>query len=67
MYAMAGPARRRRRMLAHEEAAEHYARALEVQERFEPEALQQRCELLLLPRGGAGARRRAPVGVGDLP
>ena len=35
-------------MLAHEEAAEHYARALEVQERFEPEALQQRCELLLL-------------------
>ncbi len=36
------------RMLAHEEAAEHYARALEVQGRFEPEALEQRCELLLL-------------------
>ncbi len=36
------------RMLAHEEAAEHYGRALEVQERFEPEALVRRCELLLL-------------------
>jgi DNA-binding SARP family transcriptional activator/tetratricopeptide (TPR) repeat protein len=36
------------RMLAHEEAAEHYARALEVQELFEPEALERRCELLLL-------------------
>jgi DNA-binding SARP family transcriptional activator/tetratricopeptide (TPR) repeat protein len=36
------------RMLAHEEAGQHYARALEVQERFEPEALERRAELLLL-------------------
>jgi tetratricopeptide (TPR) repeat protein len=35
-------------MLAHEEAVEHYARALEVLERFEPEAAERRCELLLL-------------------
>jgi hypothetical protein len=35
-------------MLAHEEAAEHYARAIEVLERFEPEAAEQRTELLLL-------------------
>lgn len=34
-------------MLAHEEAAEHYARALDVQGRFEPEATRRRCELLL--------------------
>ncbi|MBV9838087.1 MAG: AAA family ATPase [Solirubrobacterales bacterium] len=34
-------------MLAHEEAAEHYARALEVLERFEPDALTRRLELLL--------------------
>jgi DNA-binding SARP family transcriptional activator len=34
-------------MLAHEEAAEHYARALEVQDRFEPEAAGRRCQLLL--------------------
>jgi tetratricopeptide (TPR) repeat protein len=34
-------------MLAHEEAAEHYARALDVQGRFQPEAIQRRCELLL--------------------
>ncbi len=34
-------------MLAHEEAAEHYARALDVQGRFEPEASERRCELLL--------------------
>jgi DNA-binding SARP family transcriptional activator/tetratricopeptide (TPR) repeat protein len=34
-------------MLAHEEAAEHYTRALEVVERFEPEALERRCDLLL--------------------
>jgi DNA-binding SARP family transcriptional activator len=34
-------------MLAHEEAAEHYARALDVQRRFQPEAIQRRCELLL--------------------
>jgi DNA-binding SARP family transcriptional activator/tetratricopeptide (TPR) repeat protein len=34
-------------MLAHEEAAEHYARALDVQGRFEPEASVRRCELLL--------------------
>jgi DNA-binding SARP family transcriptional activator len=35
-------------MLAHEEAAEHYARALEVLSRFDPEATAKRCELLLL-------------------
>jgi tetratricopeptide (TPR) repeat protein len=34
-------------MLAHEEAAEHYARALDVQRRFQPEAIRRRCELLL--------------------
>ncbi len=34
-------------MLAHEEAAELYARALDVQGRFQPEATRQRCELLL--------------------
>jgi predicted ATPase/DNA-binding SARP family transcriptional activator/tetratricopeptide (TPR) repeat protein len=34
-------------MLAHEEAAEHYARALEVQGRFQPDAFRRRCELLL--------------------
>jgi tetratricopeptide (TPR) repeat protein len=34
-------------MLAHEEAAEHYARALEVLERFDPGEDQRRCELLL--------------------
>ena len=34
-------------MLAHEEAAEHYARAIDVQRRFQPEASERRCELLL--------------------
>ncbi len=34
-------------MLAHEDAAGHYARALEVQERFVPEDEARRCELLL--------------------
>ena len=34
-------------MLAHEEAAEHYARALEVLERFDPGADEPRCELLI--------------------
>ncbi len=34
-------------MLAHEEAAEHYARALDVQGRFQPDAIARRCELLL--------------------
>ncbi len=34
-------------MLAHEEAAGHYAQALEVQERFSPEGATRRCELLL--------------------
>ena len=48
-------------MLAHEEAAEHYARALEVQGRFQPEASERRCELLLRlgearVRGGERAR-----------
>ena len=35
-------------MLAHEEAGEQYTRALEVLDRFQPDALQRRCELLLL-------------------
>ena len=35
-------------MLAHQEAAEHYARALDVLDRFDPDALERRCELLLL-------------------
>jgi len=48
-------------MLAHEEAAEHYARALDVQGRFQPEATERRCELLLAlgearVRGGERAR-----------
>ncbi|HEY2258680.1 MAG TPA: AAA family ATPase [Solirubrobacteraceae bacterium] len=34
-------------MLAHEQAADHYARALEVLVRFDPDALERRCELLL--------------------
>ena len=34
-------------MLAHEEAAEHYARALEVLQRSEPGAVRRRCDLLL--------------------
>jgi DNA-binding SARP family transcriptional activator/tetratricopeptide (TPR) repeat protein len=34
-------------MVANEEAAEHYARALEVLERSNPEALERRCELLV--------------------
>jgi predicted ATPase/DNA-binding SARP family transcriptional activator len=36
------------RMFAHEDAAEHYSRALEVLTRFDPQALERRCELLLL-------------------
>jgi tetratricopeptide (TPR) repeat protein len=36
------------RMLAHEEAGEQYTRALEVLDRFGPDALERRCELLLL-------------------
>jgi DNA-binding SARP family transcriptional activator/tetratricopeptide (TPR) repeat protein len=46
-------------MLAHEEAAEHYARALEVLERFAPDADSRRCELLLAlgeARARAGER-----------
>jgi predicted ATPase len=35
-------------MLAHEEAAEHYSRALMVLDRFYPDALERRCQLLLL-------------------
>ncbi len=34
-------------MLANEEAAEHYARALEVLDRSAPQALRRRCDLLL--------------------
>jgi DNA-binding SARP family transcriptional activator len=49
-------------VLAHEEAAEHYARALEVLERAEPDAPESRCELLLL-LGEAWVRagERAPA------
>ena len=49
-------------MLAHEEAAEHYARALDVQGRFQPEATARRCELLLAlgqARVRAGERAQA--------
>jgi DNA-binding SARP family transcriptional activator len=35
-------------MLAHEDAVGHYARALEVLQRFQPQAVERRCELLLL-------------------
>jgi DNA-binding SARP family transcriptional activator/tetratricopeptide (TPR) repeat protein len=35
-------------VLSHQEAAEHYSRALDVLERSEPDALERRCELLLL-------------------
>jgi hypothetical protein len=35
-------------MLAHEQAADHYARALEVLGRFDPSAVSRRCELLLM-------------------
>ena len=41
-------------MLAHEEAAEHYARALDVQGRFQPDASERRCELLLRLGRSAG-------------
>jgi DNA-binding SARP family transcriptional activator/tetratricopeptide (TPR) repeat protein len=34
-------------MLLHEEAGEHYSRALEVLDRLQPDALDRRCELLL--------------------
>ena len=54
-------------MLAHEQAADHYARALEVLEQFEPEAEQRRCELLLAARRGPGPQRRAPPSVAGLP
>ena len=54
-------------MLAHEEAAEHYARAIDVQRRFQPEAYERRCELLLrsarhgsgVASGRSGPRRSA--------
>ncbi len=49
-------------MLAHEQAAEHYARALEVLEQFEPAALSRRCELLLAlgeAQSRSGERDRA--------
>ena len=54
-------------MLANEEAADHYARALDVLERSEPEALQRRCDLLL-KLGEARVRSgRASAGLGRLP
>ena len=49
-------------MLAHEQAAEHYARALDVLEQFEPTALSRRCELLLAlgeAQSRSGERDRA--------
>ena len=45
---------------AHEEAAEHYSRAVQVLTRFEPDALERRCELLLL-LGEARVRSGEPV------
>ena len=54
-------------MLAHEEAAEHFARALEVQERFEPRRDRTSLRTAAAARGGTGSRRRAALGVGDLP
>jgi DNA-binding SARP family transcriptional activator len=39
--------RRATEMLANEESADHYARALEVLERSDPQALRRRCDLLL--------------------
>ncbi|HEX3835095.1 MAG TPA: AAA family ATPase [Solirubrobacteraceae bacterium] len=45
-YALAAGAQAKA-MLANEEAAEHYARALEVLERSSPDALERRCELLV--------------------
>ena len=54
-------------MLAHEEAAEHYARALDVQGRFQPEASERRCELLLRARRGPRPGRRASARVLRLP
>lgn len=52
------------RALAHEEAAEHYTRALEVLTRFKPGAEERRRELLLLVgearvRSGEGSQARA--------
>jgi tetratricopeptide (TPR) repeat protein len=35
-------------ILSHEEAAEHYSRAVDVLTRFEPDDVERRCELLLL-------------------
>ena len=49
-------------MLAHEEAADHYARALEVQDRFAGADVALRCELLLMlgeARVRAGERPQA--------
>ena len=42
-------------VLSHQEAAEHYSRALDVLERSDPDALELRCELLL-PLGEALVR-----------
>ncbi len=61
-------------MLAHEEAVEHYSRALEVLERFMPDDAPRRCELLLLlgeaqvRAGGPGlgwAALREAAGIAD--
>ncbi|MGH2859006.1 MAG: ATP-binding protein [Solirubrobacteraceae bacterium] len=49
-------------MLANEEAAEHYARALDVLERTDPDAVARRCDLLLAlgeARVRSGERPRA--------
>ena len=55
------------RMLAHEQAAEHYAAAIELLERFHPEDRRQRCRLLLDLRRGAVPQRRAAAGLGRVP
>ena len=54
-------------MLAHEQAADHYARALEVLARFDPEAVRRRCDVLLLAGRGPGPQRRASSGLDHLP
>jgi DNA-binding SARP family transcriptional activator len=49
-------------MLAHEQAADHYARALEVLERFDPRSVRRRCDVLLLlgeAQVASGERPRA--------
>jgi DNA-binding SARP family transcriptional activator len=55
-------------MLAHEDAAEHYSRAVEVLRRYQPKALARRTELLLLlgeARKRSGERLLARAAFGE--